>query len=73
MGTIKVTVQTQDRLEAITELSRAIHVVAKALASQTQIAISDCRLSFMEDEPAINIDTQEEITETIIHEVGEDK
>jgi len=67
MGTIKVTIQTEKRLNAINNLSEAVKYVAKALSSGTQVAISNC--NFQGGDPALNIDTASVVNETKIETV----
>ena len=45
MGQVKVTVQTEKRLEAINNLASAIKCVAMALSVGTQVNISDCKFT----------------------------
>ena len=66
-GKIQVTVQTERRLQAITELAQAINKLAGALNVGTQVMITDCRFS-----GAVNIDTVEDVIETTIVEVAND-
>jgi len=63
MGTV-VTVQQQDRLVAINNLSIAIRKVAEALASNVNVTVSKC--TFHNGYPAIRIDTAQDITETMM-------
>ena len=67
MGNIKVTVQTEKRLNAITNLAVAIKHVAKALAEGTHVEISSN--TFHGGDPAVKIDIAEDVTETIIKEI----
>lgn len=64
MGEIRVTVQTEDRLLAINNLAIAIRKLAEALASGTSVSIVDN--VFHDGDPAILIDTAEEVTKTHI-------
>ena len=64
MGTIKVTVQTEKRLNAINNLSEAIKHVAIALASGPVVEITGNTIKGVAT--GIHIDTQEEIFETTI-------
>lgn len=66
-GKIQVTVQTEKRLRAITELAQAINKVADALRVGTQVIVTDCQ--FSGQDIAVNIDTTEEVTETMIVEI----
>ena len=67
MGQIKVTVQTEKRLEAITALAMAIKHTAMALSTGTHVSIIDS--TFNGGDPAVNIDTAEEVTKTEIVEI----
>ena len=67
MGKIEVTVQTEERMAAITELSKAINRVAIALSTPPQITISNVHIE--NSDPGIKIDTTEGVTETIIKEI----
>ena len=69
MGKVRVTVQTEKRLSAITELSIAIRNVAEALSAQAVVNISDC--TFSNNDIGANIDTAEEVTETMVFEEKE--
>ena len=63
---IKVTVQTEDRLQAITNLSAAIKAVAEALSVGTHVEISNN--TFNGQGTAIKVDVAEVVNETIIKE-----
>lgn len=65
MSKVHVTVQTADRLAAINNLSSAIKSVADALATNVSVVISDSQ--FVGGDPAINIDTAQGVTETLIN------
>jgi len=65
---IKVTVQTEKRLVAITNLSIAIKEVARALSQGTHVTVSDC--TFVGSEIGVNIDSAEDVNETLIKEVS---
>ena len=67
MGNIKVTVQTQDRMVAINNLSIAIKKLAEALASNVSVSLIDNQ--FNGGNPAVQIDTAQEVNETQIMEV----
>lgn len=67
MGKIQVTVQTEKRLNAINNLSKAIKHVAEALASGTHVTISDS--IFNGGDPAVLIETEKDVNETIIKDV----
>ena len=69
-GKIQVTVQTEERLRAITELAQAINKLAGALGAGTQVTVTDCQF-FSGYGVAVNIDTEEEITETTIVEIDD--
>jgi len=69
-GKIQVTVQTEKRLHAITELAQAINKLAGALKVGMQVMVTDCQ--FSGQDIAINIDTAEEVTETTVVEIDDD-
>ena len=71
MGKIEVTVQREDRLKAIVNLSKAIKEVACALNSAPRINISGCNISNVDT--GINLMAHDEVTKTIIMEIDEDK
>ena len=64
MGQLKVTVQTEKRLAAISDLAEAVKHVAMALSTGTHVNIMDC--VFNGGDPAVSIDTAEEVTKTEI-------
>ncbi len=64
IGTVKVTVQTEKRLEAITILSYAIRDVAKALATGTKVEIKNNTFSGVE--VGVSVDTDEKVAQTLI-------
>ena len=61
-GTVAVTVQQSDRMEAINNLSAAIRNVSEALASNVDVSIRDC--TFQGPEIGINITTDPKVTGT---------
>ena len=64
---IKVTVQREDRLKAISDLASAVKSLAEALNSSPHIDINHCTISGVgENSYAIKIDTVEEVNETMI-------
>ena len=67
MGQVKVTVQTEKRLAAISDLAKAIKHTARALSLGTHASVVNCQ--FTGGDPAINIDTAEEVTKTEIVEL----
>ena len=69
-GKIQVTVQTEKRLHAITELAQAVNKLAGALGIGTQVMVTDCQ--FSGHDIAISIDTAEEVTETTVMKVDDD-
>ena len=69
MGKIKITVQTEKRLKAITELSIAIRNVAEALNESVKVVVENC--TFNNNDIGAQIDTQEDIKETKIFEEKE--
>ena len=72
VGSISVTVQREDRLLAITNLSGAILEVAKALRAAPQITVQNCRFHGpFDDGTAVVIETEEEIDRTEIVTVDE--
>jgi len=62
MGNVQVTVQTEKRLAAITNLSIALMHTAMALSEGTHVSISGN--TFNGGDPAVKIDTDESVTET---------
>ncbi len=66
MGEIIVTVQTEERLRAINNLSKAISDVAKALASNVTVEIKNNSISCAEN--GIKIDTAQTVDRTEIKE-----
>ena len=68
MGEIKVTVQTEKRLIAINNLSIAVRKIAEALATGTTVMLTNN--VFHGGDPAVSINTEEEVTETIIEKTG---
>jgi len=71
-GKIQVTVQTSERMKAITELSIAIRLVAEALSRPPQVTITDCTIVAGESGTGIIVDTAEEIIATTIHTLEQD-
>jgi len=67
MGNVKVTVQTEDRLKAINNLSEAIKCVAMALSTGTQVEISGN--TFKGGNPAVSINTEEKVFETKVEKI----
>ena len=65
MEKIEVKVQTEKRMKAITNLSIAVMEVAKALNRPTEVHITEC--VFNDGDPAISIDSEQDVGETIIH------
>jgi hypothetical protein len=65
---IKVTVQREDRLAAITKLSSAIEKVATALSTCPEVVISNCHFECSENSDGVCIDTADEVTRTEIKE-----
>jgi hypothetical protein len=68
-GKISVTVQTEERMAAITYLAEAIRDTAKALAITPRIHVENCHIN--NAGLGISIDTAEDVTETDIVEVDE--
>jgi len=68
MGQVKVTVQTEERMEAITSMAKAIYELSKALGVGTHVSLSGFNISNVASGPAVNIDTAEDVTETTIEE-----
>jgi len=66
MGNIKVTVQTEKRLNAINNLSEAIKHVAEALAIGTKVEITNNTLG---GNPAVSVDVEEDVSETIVEKI----
>lgn len=69
-GKIQVTVQTEERLCAITELAHAINKLAGALSVGIHIAVTDCH--FSGPDIAIGIDTADDVTETTVVVIDDD-
>ena len=67
MGQIKVTVQTEKRLAAITNLSIAVKELAIALGVGTYVAISNN--TFSGGDPAVIVETTEVVTKTEVVEI----
>jgi len=72
MGQIKITVQTEQRMEAITNMAKAIYELSKALGVGTHVAISDCNFRNVANGPVINIDAAEKVTETTVEKFDND-
>lgn len=66
-GQIKVTVQREDRLQAIIKLSSAIESLARALHGTMKVEIRDCCVTA--NGTGISIDTEDVVTETLITEI----
>ena len=71
MGQVRVTVQKENRLRAINNLSIAVRKVAEALAYQTKVEISDCTISHVDT--GIVVDTNDDVLETKIEKLCGDK
>ena len=69
-GQIRVTVQTADRMKAITELAQAVNELAGALSATASVYITDN--VFNATGVGISIDTEPEVTETTVYKVGKD-
>jgi len=67
MGTVKITIQTEKRLNAINNLSEAICTLASALDCPPIVQVSNC--NFQGGDPALNIDTASEVDETKIETI----
>ena len=67
MGNVKVTVQTEKRLNAINNLAEAIKHVAKALATGSRVEIINN--TFNGGDPAVSVDVEEDILETIVEKI----
>lgn len=68
MGTVKVTVQTEQRMEAITSMANAIYELSRALGVGTHVSLTGFNINNVANGPAVNICTSEDITETTIEE-----
>ena len=68
-GKIQVTVQTEDRLKAINNLSEAIRDVARALVSNVRVIIKDSAFNHIKNGIAVNIDTAQKVEKTEIKEL----
>ncbi|MGD8499543.1 MAG: hypothetical protein PVJ86_02785 [Phycisphaerales bacterium] len=71
-GKIQVTVESSERMRAITELSVAIRLVAEALSRPPQVTIADCTIVTGESGTGIVVDTAEEVISTEIKSIEED-
>lgn len=69
MGTIKVTVQRENRLNAISDLASAVKYVAMALSQSPCVTITNNVLQG--SDPAISVDTADDVTETQIKETDD--
>lgn len=68
MEKIRVTVQREDRLRAINNLSEAILVVAKALNTAPSVYMTNNVINGVKDGAGIQIDTEDKVTRTEIIE-----
>lgn len=68
MGTVKITVQTEERMEAITNMAKAIYELSRALGAGTHVVLSGFNIQNVANGPAVNIDTAEDVTETTVEE-----
>ena len=66
VGRIQVIIQSEDRLQAITNLSRAVVSLSQALENNVRVAISNCTVSALGKIPGISIDTGNDVVETKI-------
>jgi len=67
IGMVKVTIQREDRLKAITELCGAINKVAGALNQVPKVEIKDCSFDCsVNDEPIVVIDTSDDPLQTMV-------
>ena len=66
MGNIVVTVQREDRLSAIRDLAGAVHQLAKALNTATEVHIVDCHVK--DCDTGILVDTSDAMEHTEIKE-----
>ena len=67
MGEIRITVQTEKRMTAISNLAIAVKELSRALGVGTHVSLTGC--NFSGGDPAVNIDTHEDVTDTIIEKV----
>jgi hypothetical protein len=72
-ATIQVTLPKRDRLKAITKLSSAIEMLAKALAQPTASFLITNNIITSTDKPGINVDVEQDTTETYIIKEEEDE
>jgi L-lactate utilization protein LutB len=63
-GTIRVTVQREDRLHAINELCSAVRTLANALNQTPNVTIHGCNITTAGNGPALSIDTEDNVTRT---------
>jgi len=71
MGKITVNIQREDRLEAIVELSKAIHKVAEALIAPVRVNVENCNVT-APNGTGIYIGIGEEVDREIIQEVDDE-
>ena len=67
-GSVRVTVQRENRLKAISDLAEAVKHVARALNNQTQVTVQGCTM--YNANPGINIDASEDVERTEIKSMG---
>jgi len=67
IGKVEVTVQTEDRLKAITNLAIAVRCLAEALNNPVHIEVKDCTLKA--NDIAMLIKTNPNISRTEIKEI----
>lgn len=73
-GRIQVTVQREDRLRAINNLSEAIKEVAKALNQAPRVLVTHCVVTNKaKSSVGIGIDTAEEVDRTEVKEIDDEE
>lgn len=72
LGSVSVTIQREDRLRAITNLSEAVLRLAKSLDSVPCVCITNNHIVCDGGGTAIDIATEEDVPRTEIITVGED-
>ena len=70
-GMVKVTVQREDRLRAITVLSETVRELARALNTAPQVFVTNCTVN--NSEVGIRIDTEDNVDRTQILTVSKEE
>lgn len=69
-GQIKVTVQTEKRMEAINNMAMAINKLSDALTTGTRVHLTGCNF-YNTEGSAVNIETLDEVTETLVYKTDD--